>query len=205
MFKVYYIGGSPCSGKSTISEMLVEKYGFQYYKLDDYLFEHLEKGASDGNDLYKKVISMSLDETWFRNPLEQSDEEIAIYEIMFSYAMNDINNLSAETAVLAEGAGFLPNLMKKANVDKSHYACIVPTKKFQIKHYSKRAWIKDYLSSCSDKDRAFHNWMERDSIFAERVLEEAKKLEYFNIIVDGNQSINENYEVIENVFKLRPN
>ena len=31
--KTYFIGGSPCSGKSTVAEMLSEKYGFYYYKL----------------------------------------------------------------------------------------------------------------------------------------------------------------------------
>jgi len=203
MIKAYYIGGSPCSGKSTIAEMLVENYGFQYYKLDDHLDEYLKKGATDGYNLYKKVTSMTLDEIWLRRPLEQSDEEIAIYEIMFSYAMNDISNLSGGAAVIAEGAGFLPNLMKKVNIDKSHYICIVPTKDFQISQYSQRAWVKDYLSSCTDIDSAFSNWMERDSIFAERVLKDAVELDYFSIEVDGTQSVNNNYSIVESVFKLR--
>jgi len=204
MAEVFYIGGSPCSGKSTIAEMLIEKHGFQYYKLDDHLSEYLVKGSNDGIDLYKKVTSMSLDETWLRSPLEQSDEEIAIYEIMFSYAMKDIGNLSCETAIVAEGAGFLPKLMNNASVDKNHYTCFVPTKTFQIEHYSKRTWINDYLLGCSDADRAFQNWMERDTRFAIRVLGEAKKLGYFTAAVDGKQSVGENYKVVENVFGLRP-
>ena len=34
---LYIIGGSPCSGKSTIAEMIAEKYDFNYFKVDDYL------------------------------------------------------------------------------------------------------------------------------------------------------------------------
>lgn len=36
MTDIYYIGGSPCSGKSTVAEMIAEKYGFHYYKVDFY-------------------------------------------------------------------------------------------------------------------------------------------------------------------------
>lgn len=32
---VYILGGSPCSGKSTIAGMLQKEYGFYYYKVDD--------------------------------------------------------------------------------------------------------------------------------------------------------------------------
>ena len=33
--KVYYIGGSPCSGKSTVAKVLAAQYGLVYFKSDD--------------------------------------------------------------------------------------------------------------------------------------------------------------------------
>lgn len=39
MINTYYIGGSPCSGKSTIAEALSKKYILHYFKVDDYLDE----------------------------------------------------------------------------------------------------------------------------------------------------------------------
>lgn len=202
MGEAYFLGGSPCCGKSTIAEMLVEKHGFQYYKLDDHLDEYLQKGANDGYDLYKKITSLTLDEIWLRSPLEQSDEEIAIYEIMFTYTMNAINSLADKNTVIAEGAGFLPHMIKKQNIDRRHYACIVPTKDFQVKHYSERQWIKNYLSACTNQDKAFYNWMERDTIFAKTVLEDAKNWDYFTMVVDGKQNVDENYKEIEALFGL---
>ena len=65
-------------------------------------------------------------------------EEIAIYEMMFSYSINDILKLSPEKPIIAEGAGFMPSLVKRLNVDKAHYICIVPTREFQIKKYGER-------------------------------------------------------------------
>jgi len=37
----YYIGGSPCSGKSTIAEIAAEKYGLFYFKVDDFLEKYI--------------------------------------------------------------------------------------------------------------------------------------------------------------------
>lgn len=32
--EIYYIGGSPCSGKSTVAEALAQQYGLAYFKAD---------------------------------------------------------------------------------------------------------------------------------------------------------------------------
>ena len=34
---IYWLGGSTCAGKSTISNVFSEKYGFTIYHCDDYL------------------------------------------------------------------------------------------------------------------------------------------------------------------------
>ncbi len=202
MSEIYYIGGSPCSGKSSIAEMLVQKYSFQYFKQDDFLDEYMKKGASEEHDLFKKVLLMSMEEMWMRDPSEQCHEEISLYEIMLAYSMNNISAFSQDKPIIAEGAGFLPHLVKSMNVDKSHYICIVPTKEFQVSAYSKREWIVHYLSDCSDKDRAFANWMDRDALLAEKVLKDAKNLDYQHLIVDGTSGIDENFAFVEKVFRL---
>lgn len=33
MAKIYYIGGSPCAGKSTVAEILSQKYDLYYFKV----------------------------------------------------------------------------------------------------------------------------------------------------------------------------
>lgn len=37
MIDTYYIGGSPCSGKSTIAEIPSKRYDLYYFKVDDFL------------------------------------------------------------------------------------------------------------------------------------------------------------------------
>ena len=48
MMNVYYIGGSPCSGKSTVAEILSERYDLYYFKVDDFLDTYTKQGALKG-------------------------------------------------------------------------------------------------------------------------------------------------------------
>ncbi|MCL2084714.1 MAG: AAA family ATPase [Oscillospiraceae bacterium] len=202
MREIYFIGGSPCCGKSTIAEKISEKYGFLYYKADDFLTEFIEKGGADGHEWLKYVSEMSLDQLWLRAPEILNDEALLIYEKLFPYFINGLNKLDADTPIITEGAAFAPSLVYKAGVDKTHYVCLVPTKEFQIRHYSKRLWVKDYLELCSDKDKAFSNWMERDVLFALSVLSQAKEIGYAAFVVDGAKSIDESYQFVINAFSL---
>lgn len=45
---ICYIGGSPCSGKSTVAQALAEQYGIAGFKADDYLEDFTTQGAADG-------------------------------------------------------------------------------------------------------------------------------------------------------------
>ncbi len=203
MNKIYYLGGSPCSGKSTVAEMLAVKYNFLYFKLDERLNEYIEKGKLQDKTYIKRYFSMSPDEIWLRAPAEQNREEMNIYHEIFEYAVSDIKTLPEDKPVIAEGAGFLPELMKKIGVTENEYICITPSKDFQYEKYSQRTWIHDILKDCSDKKLAFENWMERDALFALEVNAKAEELGYRTIIVDGKSSIDRNFMLVEKIFNLK--
>lgn len=203
MGETYYLGGSPCCGKSTIAKMVADKYNFQYFKVDDFLEGYIAKGAMEKKLLLSKISKMTLDEIWLKNPKEQNAEELEIYREMFEYVINDMKLLDNGTPVVAEGAAFLPELINELGVDKNHYICIVPTNEFQYEKYSKRPWVTHYLKGCSNKKLAFENWMQRDYLFASAVLNDAKKLGYSALIVDGTKSIGINFSIVEKVFQLK--
>jgi len=104
--------------------------------------------------------------------------------------------------MVAEGAAFLPKIMNKIGISQTNYICMVPTKQFQYEKFSKRPWVPHYLRGCSNKELAFENWMQRDYLFASAVLEDAKKLGYHTLVVDGTKSIDENYLMVEKLFDL---
>lgn len=51
----YIIGGSPCSGKSTVAEAIADKFGFYYFKVDDFLDEYIAAGAASGKPVCTKL------------------------------------------------------------------------------------------------------------------------------------------------------
>jgi len=202
MDHIYFIGGSPCCGKSTIAEKISERYGFQYYKADDFLTDFMTKGSMDGDKWLKNILEMPLDQLWLKNPSKLNERELLTYEKLFPYFLSALEKLNNDKPVITEGAAFMPALIKKIGINKTHYICVVPSREFQIKHYSQRLWVNDYLAACSDKDKAFSNWMERDVLFALSVLEQAKEAGYATIIIDGSKNIDSICRIIVKKFKL---
>ena len=45
---IYYIGGSPCAGKSSVAEILSKKHDLYYFKTDDFLDRYMQTGARKG-------------------------------------------------------------------------------------------------------------------------------------------------------------
>lgn len=202
MKDIYIIGGSPCSGKSTIAEMLTSKYDMNYFKVDDYLDSFISKASEDNKKVCKQISAYTPEQTWMRDPAVQNEEELDIYNEIFGYIMEELDKLGTDKPVITEGAAFLPDLIKQADIDKSHYICITPTRDFQISHYKERPWIHFVLEGCSDKQKAFDNWMERDVLFAEEVRRRCELLGYTSIVTDGKTDIDSVFAKVSSLFSL---
>lgn len=57
---IYWIGGSPCAGKTTIARKLAAEYGFTYYKCDDCYDDHMSRSTPDQHPNTYKIK----DQTW---------------------------------------------------------------------------------------------------------------------------------------------
>lgn len=187
---VYFIGGSPCSGKSTIAEILSERYNLYYFKADDFLDKYTKLGASKGYPICSKLGGMNAEEIWMRDPSLQCKEEIAFYEEIFEFILEELKRLSCDR-IITEGAAFLPKLIRTLNVSYDRYLSITPSKDFQISHYSKREWVPYVLEGCGDKEKAFANWMDRDALFTKEVQRQCGEMNYASIINDGSMEIDE--------------
>ena len=198
----YFIGGSPCSGKSTLSNLLAERYNFVYYKIDDYEQEHINKSDSKKHPIMHKWKEPIWDEIWMRPVDIQVKEEFKFYIERFEMILSDLKQFSEEDIIIMEGAALLPELIKKIDVDVNRIIYMIPSKKFQIEYYSKRDFIKGILFECSKPEKAFINWMERDHRFGEKVKEQAEKLGYKVIYVDGEKTIEDNFDLVSKHFGL---
>ncbi len=202
LLNVYYIGGSPCSGKSTVAEALAQKYDMTYIKIDDYLEEHIAKGAEKGYEICLKQTRMSPEQVWMREPEVQCQEELQFYHEVFEFVQEEIKAAPKDKLVIVEGAAFLPELMQGLKLPKERYICMTPKKDFQIEHYKQREWVPYVLEGCSDKAQAFANWMERDVLFAEAVRKQCEAAGYVSLVTDGSRSVEEVTEQVGRWFGL---
>lgn len=191
MINTYYIGGSPCAGKSTIAEILSQKYHLYYFKVDDFLDNYTKLGAYKGYPICKKIIEMSSEQIWMREPVLQCREELEFYEEIFEYVLADLKQINCENGVITEGAAYVPKLIKQLGLPHNRYISITPTEKFQIFHFKRREFVPYVLEGCSDMERAFCNWMDRDILFAQEVQRQCYEERYASIINDGSIEIDE--------------
>ena len=190
---LYMIGGSPCSGKSTIASLLARQYQLLHIKLDDLVEEMMSQASADS----QPICLLRQD----RNPEEMADEEWRFYEEIFPYVKSYLIK-NQDRPLLVEGAGLLPHLVKELECQASSYLCLTPTADFQKKHYIQREWVPYVLEGTTNPKQAFENWMQRDILFAQMVLKEAVLLGYPSLITDGSQSENQTAEEVARLLKL---
>lgn len=205
MTQIFFIGGSPCSGKSSVAASIATTYNFGYFKVDDHLERYLAKGRLDGKPACARVGGMTADQIWMRQPAIQMVEEFEIYREVFAYVVQDLNDLQHRTGkagIIAEGAAFLPELMQQHGVGRHAFLCMIPTVAFQLEHYRRRAWVASVLADCLDKEQAFSNWMVRDELFAQAIRSDAIEKGYACIITDGTTGIDERVRQVSRIFGL---
>lgn len=202
MTDIYYIGGSPCSGKSTVAEKIAERYGFHYYKVDNYLESFTVKGAEMHYPICRKLINLSPEQIWMRDSSIQKEEELQYYQEIFGFLQTELLKYQDTRPIITEGAAYLPKLMQQHNVANNRYIAITPTKEFQVERYKEREWVPYVLEGCSDTKKAFENWMERDILFAQEVRLQCQIMNYSSILIDGTIAVDEIVKSVCTHFNL---
>lgn len=108
---VYWIGGTACAGKTTMSRTLAEKYNFYHYNADE-MYQHYRKIAVPERQPYMCKHFEDL-KAYFSQPL---DEYMHFLEMInresFGMLLLDIIKISENQTVIVEGH-YPPELMKE--------------------------------------------------------------------------------------------
>jgi 2-phosphoglycerate kinase len=201
---VLWIGGSPCSGKSSVAEILAEKYDLSVYRCDDAFAEHVRRADPDRHPTLYRLTRMTWDEIWRRPVDVQIADEFACYREEFAMIVDDLMGYPRSTPVVAEGAALLPECVSCVLPDHHRAVWVVPTEAFQRGHYTleRRPWMREILDQCEDPAQAFHNWMDRDAGFARSVVKSVRELDLTVLEVDGERTLAENVDVIARHLQL---
>ena len=194
---VYWIGGSPCSGKSSIVERLIQRYTCQPYNCDDAFARHAEKITPEAQPTFFKVTHTTWEELWMQPVDVLIQDAIRVYHEEWVMIVEDLLALPSDTPIIAEGAALLPALVRDVLAVPQQAIWIVPTKEFQRERYPQRgAWVQEIVSQCTDPEQALRNWMDRDVAFADWVREEARRRCLRLLVVDGERTIDENASIV---------
>jgi hypothetical protein len=197
---VYWVGGAPCSGKSSIAEKLAFKYCLSLIKSDDSMFRHMQEADPLKQPVMHKLAGLSWNELWLR-PLEiQVADEFGFFREEFDLLLDEMASFPKDRPILTEGNAWPPELLSQLQVNPGRVIYLIPTREFQVSYYSKREFTKGILAQCDDPQAAFANWMERDACFTVQVLQQAHALGLPVIQVDGSTSLDENMLRVEHTL-----
>ena len=199
---VFWLGGSPCSGKSSISEILAGRFDLDVYHVDEVFETHQQDLKPAQQPTLTKWLASSCNERWMQ-PLDRLVEDaIACYREHFDLIINDIAAGPSGKSLLVEGTALLPREVAGILSKRSDAIWIIPTSNFQREHYAKREWARTIVEQCDHPEKAFYNWMERDIQFAQWITAEVSVLNLELLNVDGSRTIAENAEDVARHFQL---
>jgi hypothetical protein len=200
---VLWLGGSPCSGKSSIARLLADRYGLRTYSCDEAFGRQRQQLTAAGQPTLYKWTHTPWAELWMQPAKVLLAEAIAAYREHLDLVVADLRHLPASEPVLAEGTCLLPDEVQAFLPGPAAGIWLVPTEVFQRCHYPRRgAWVQEIVNQCPDPQQALQNWMDRDVAFAAWLAGRVQALGLELLVVDGRRSIVENAEVVARHFGL---
>jgi hypothetical protein len=109
---VLWLGGSPCAGKSSISEALAVKYQTIAYHFDRMEPQHIARSDATTNPELMAFLAFAMDQRWLtRSPDEMARNAIASWKARFPLVLEDLHALPADRLIVAEGPGLFPDIV----------------------------------------------------------------------------------------------
>ena len=185
---VLWIGGSTCSGKSTIADRIGERRGLSVYHLDEREQEHAERATAAGFAVYERWLSMTLTERWALSPVDELvSDTLALSEERLPLILEDVG----DEPVVVEGFQLYPWLVAPVLESPRQGIWLVCTADFRrATHFGRpHAWITPRKTD--DPERAQANRLERDDRIGEEIARRGSELGLKVIVVDGSRGIDE--------------
>jgi hypothetical protein len=199
---VFWLGGPPCAGKSSISEILAGRFKFDVYHVDEAFAAHVPRLDPALHPTLTRWCRPSWNECLMRPVESLVQDSIACCQEHFTLVLEDVLAMPADKPLLVEGAALLPRQVAGVLPERNRAVWVIPTPDFQRGHYSKRAWVGGILGQCDDPEAAFRNWLARDAGLARWVAAEASALGLGLLQTDGSRTMEETAAEVAAHFRL---
>ncbi|MEO6891704.1 MAG: hypothetical protein ABI456_19095 [Ktedonobacteraceae bacterium] len=204
---VLWIGGSPCSGKSTISHTIAQIYVFLDYHLDAWSRNHFARRVAAGDTEAIAFLEMPMDQRWVERPVEVLVQEaITSWSKDFHLVLEDLLALPRENFIVAEG-NFFPESVAPYLSSLHQAIWLVPTDAFceqgrrqRWTEQVRRQKLHGVYNEGHDPEKRRRNIIARDCQLARYVKQQAEALHLPIYEVDGSRSREDMTELVERHF-----
>jgi hypothetical protein len=186
-----WIGGAPDAGKTSIADLLAEKYQLQVYHFDRHEPAHFARANPNHHPALFAAhpARMTPDERWVRQPVERMVRQtIASWTERCGMAVADLLAMPKQPMIVAEGPGFFPECIAPLLHQPRQAIWLVPTEPFKQASAARRNKLTARFET-SDPARAQRNWYARDLGLAAYVTQSVEAYGLTLLTVDGSRSL----------------
>ena len=199
---IYWLGGSTCAGKTTISNVLADEYGFIVYHCDDYIGQHVVKSNNKEHPNLNRITGMCWNEILNMTINEYLEWSIGSYKEEFEMIVEDLHQLYDGVPILVEGVDILPELIESGIVDVGHAIWIVSDEGFYREKQMGRKELFERVNECLDPKQALENYFSYDLALGRYIKDNAKRHGFNVIEVKGESDLTNNVEAVRSHFRL---
>jgi hypothetical protein len=195
---VLWIGGPPCSGKTTVAGLLAGRHDLRGYNADVHTWEHHDKAVERGYADATYWQTATPDEIWLADldtivahTLEANAERSRLM-------LEDLEALPTSPLIVAEGTPLFPWLVADRIADPDHAVFLVPSPAFQRARLLERPRLT--FERTSDPPRALENRMRRELEVGALIRRDALERGFHVLDVDGSRTAHEIAGAVEKLF-----
>jgi len=200
---VYFITGTPCGGKTTISRELGKKYNLFVYDVDDQFAKHQKISNSDFQPSMNQVFK-DADEFFGRTVEEYKQWLINNTREQLDFVLLDLIRISQNQIVLCD----CHLTVEEANnlTEPSRIVFLIKEPSDLVDDYCNRTdhqGFSNFINSTSDVDKAKAVCNATLKILNEKKYELIKSSDYFWIERNKNSTVEETVRKVEQHFSLK--
>lgn len=199
---VYWLGGNGCSGKSTIANILAQRFPFEIYHGDGWR-KHIPRAKPDNHPLMCQIRDgLYGKEDLFMSPPEQQVHGMTkLYRENFSFVLQDLEAMPEDQLVLVEGGQMLPELVQTV-AGPSHCIFLISANEFIRKYNLSRNAETKHYQDLPDPQLALENRIAAFDLLGKRVYDSAHKIGFRTFAVDGTTPPERVADLVATHFKL---
>jgi hypothetical protein len=198
LLHVLWIGGPPCSGKTSIARSLAAKHDLRVYRSDAQTWKHHDAAVARGFPAAARWEEMTADEHWLGELEAMVELSVAVNEERCRLMVEDVEALPAAPLIVAEGTPLFPSLVGELLADRDHGVWLLPTPAFQRARLEERP--RTTFEGASDPIRALENRIQRELRVGELIEEEANGRGLHVLCVDETRDLAAVTAAVEAVF-----